>query len=317
MNAQGKKIALAALMSGAALGLASVASAQSAPTLSEFRTSCVGTANVACVAQIGDSNAVTIDQTDARASTARVYIRGDNNGTGTIATIGDGNPVQLLKETVVVVPAPASAPGKSDGHSQDGDNGQGDQHHQSDGKGNNKDAGTTTTKVVLTPADRPIILPTNLPSGVVTQRGPRNTAEVAILDGDNNDFYISQEIGDNRAYQMITGDRNLAVIMQRGELGAPNYASQTQNGSNNIAYVKQSGGGNYASLSQNGGSTILLEQENGFNRANLTQTDSGNYIALRQTGGADISITQTGGRSIAIEQSAGTFGSSGISVTQN
>ncbi|MCW1431593.1 hypothetical protein [Novosphingobium sp. JCM 18896] len=311
----GKKLAKGILATTAGALALMTASHAAAQTYAEFAASCVGTANVACIAQIGDGNNTSIDQSNADGSKAQVYIQGNNNGTGTIATIGNGAPVQLFKETVVVVPA-ASAPGKSDGHSQDGDKGQGDQHHQSDGKGNNKDAGATTTQLVLTPADRPITLPTNLPSGTITQRGSRNSAEVAILDGDDNDFYISQTGGNNQAYQRITGDRNLAVIIQQGELGARNSASEIQSGANNIAYVKQTGGGNTANLSQDGNSTILLEQENGFNTANLTQTGGANYIALRQTGGADISISQAGGRSIAIEQSAGTFGTSGLSVMQ-
>ena len=327
----GKKLAKRILATTAGACALMTAGQTAAQSYTDFAASCVGTANVACIAQIGDGNNTAIDQSNAQTSRALVYIQGNNNGTGSIAQ------VQSSALTLHQVPQTITIPngnngGGNNGGSNNGGNNNG-QNPNSGGSNNggqngnpNNNGGTNNggsnngggnngeQTVTVTPPDvytAAIVMPVNLPSGTIVQRGSNNSAEVQIL-GDSNDFYVAQEIGGNRAVQRITGNGNTAVIIQNGN----DDASQTQNGNNNLAYVKQSSGTNVARLYQQDDSSKILLEQSGGAEATLAQYGGNNSIALRQTGVVTAAITQYGGRSIAIDQQAGVAGASAIAVTQ-
>ncbi|RYE69394.1 MAG: hypothetical protein EOO79_01835 [Oxalobacteraceae bacterium] len=313
----GKKLAKGILATTAGALALMTASHAAAQTYADFASSCVGTANVACIAQIGDGNNTSIDQSNAQTSKALVYIQGDNNGTGNVASVSSG----ALTRYEVVQPANnngnnggsnnggSNNGGGNGGSNNGGSNNGGGNGGSNNGGSNNGNGNGNKQPVVVTTAA--IAIPANLPSGTIVQRGPNNSAEVRI-QGSNNDFYVSQEIGGNWAAQRITGSGNTAVIIQNGN----DTASQTQIGNSNVAYVKQSSGANNATLyQQDSTSEILLEQSGGAS-ATLSQYGGNNDIALRQTGVVTASITQYGNRSIAIDQQAGMAGASAIAITQ-
>lgn len=276
------KFWLALLGGGIAVSAGAGAVAQS---LAQFEASCAGTANVACVAQIGSTNNSSVDQTGAQKSRALVYIRGDNNGTGIVSPVSSGALAALSQTTVTGIADTSDLTPPDDGE----------------------------TQYRLTYPGSPIRMPANLASGAIIQRGRDNRATV-VVGGDGNDFHVSQLAGNNSAEQNILGHSNTVVALQ----GGSDMAVQSLAGSGNVSYAAQSGGNNFASAMQTAdASRILLEQNGGSNSANLAQVGFGHSIALRQTGGVSATIAQYGSaKSIAVEQSAGIAGVSAIAITQ-
>jgi len=212
-----------------------------------------------------------------------------------------------------------------------------------EGRGNGAGAITsqTATGIRTLGSNAPasdIVMP-SLASGVVLQQGDDNIATVDI-EGQDNDFHISQRGDRNIASQVVVGSRNSVSVEQGlGTISSDNISVQVQIGSNNVLRTQQFGSGNIAVQAQvptsgaalvalaGGGAAmmenalleavaggadfnrILLEQNGDGNEAYLAQVGFGNEIALRQQGGSGITITQLGsGHSIGIEQPAGQRG---------
>jgi len=170
-----------------------------------------------------------------------------------------------------------------------------------------------------------LVMP-GLDSGIVHQQGAGNRAAIAI-SGQGNLFHVAQTGDRNIASQLISGNGNSAAIEQGAALSdSGNIATQLQIGDANVARIRQLGSFNTAVQTQAPsaemallgaagaaggavGNRMLLEQNGDHNEAYLTQAGFNNSIALRQMGGAEITIIQLGaGHSIGIEQPAGQRG---------
>ena len=294
------------------------------------------------IEQVGDGNRISVSQSSASgeaANRAFVVVRGNDNGTGMIAA--------RVATGVTTYPGTfTSGNGRGKGHDADGTS-EARGGHKSHGNGNGYGHGS------FEPNPAADIQAPTVPSGVIDQHGTHNQALVSIgplgvLHGDGNDFHIAQYGSFNGGAQIIRGSNNAAVVLQGAE-GAPvsgNVAVQLQMGADNYAYAAQNGDGNIskqlqtgsassvvsaflinnpeAALVQDGllddgrGNSSLVEQNGDENSALTVQTGSGNQIGLRQPGSAFAAITQIGnGHSIAIEQMAGIYGVTPITIIQS
>ncbi len=161
--------------------------------------------------------------------------------------------------------------------------------------------------------------------------------------GDENTATVTQTAARARTDLLQQGNRNIAIIAQRGagakyagigQVGSNNSATAAQTGAGSATlYVKQSGSSNTATAVQNASGALYngavlvqkghnnamaLTQEGEGNRALLTQEGSSNRMAAVQTGnnnrlawtqeGNNLShptVVQQGGGNMAITQTGG------------
>lgn len=334
MITHSKKIALVALMSGAAVASTSAASAQAIG----FST-CATMASAACIEQIGGKNYTSINQEAAKSSTAVASSDGISNtvtitqkGTtnvGTIGVVGSSNNVALTQDgqtnrAVVAIRGSQNGSGGTIGFNRNA------------GIQGNLKSETPLFAFPSTYSTRTTgIAPASVPSGVINQTGQGNAAGVAIF-GNNNDFHVTQKGNSNAAVQGVSGANNdVAAVQGVGTSGVVgNQSVQLQLGIGNSAYVEQNGNFNkavqvqagpglsaivgavgalatiagnnsvansaeaaLANMSSGGNGSnnqIVLQQNGSGNEAALAQFGTGNKIALAQPGDAFASITQIG-----------------------
>lgn len=264
------------------------------------------------IEQIGNGNQTEVVQnstTVAAANRAHVSLRGDDNGTGTIAGRTVSGMVEAKPRTTPYFRQP------------DGDQ---------------------AADLVAPSVASGVVRQEGSGNLALVSIGP-----LGSLPGDDNDFHISQHGSDNGAAQIIRGSGNASVILQgQGALPASgNAAVQVQAGAGNYAFAAQHGDGNIAKQLQAGsgaalsaaflvnnpeaalaavealdggmGNTSLIEQNGDDNIAITIQAGTGNQIGLRQPGAAFASVTQIGnGHSVAVEQMAGVDGVTPITIIQ-
>lgn len=253
-------------------------------------SACAGMANAVCVAQVGDFNAATVDQSEAQGSVASVRIEGSFNGGGSIA----GRSAELSRMDGTAGPALLVTPALESGLV--------------------RQSGELNRATVRIEGERNQFH--------VAQHGSANAA-VQLVRGDGNAVATVQANGSagNVAQQVQLGSDNVSILTQAG---AANRATLIQAPSAEAALLGAAAGNGEGALvgafaASTGaagvaGNQILLEQNGDGNQADLVQAGTDQSIALRQQGGAQISITQHGtGRSVAVEQ---TNGSQGIQIVQ-
>jgi hypothetical protein len=299
------KSALAVLATGTCLGVASAAQAQSA----EF-SSCATLAAAACIEQVGNGNAMTIDQRNATGSLAVTFVKGDRNGLGTIAPKqnivlenSDDDGTTLLSTRAGLEGGTIKQQGSGNvaiaaviGY----DN---KFHIGQTGNGN------IAAQAMLGRANSAAIVQDGVASPIVPN------AAVQVQAGVGNYAYAEQIGQNNIAVQVqvgpgagLLGTALLAIdAANPGPLSNPSTAEAMLQG-------VDAGTGNSVVLKQTNSGSLLP------NTALLLQAGDNNSIALQQNGGlfgSFAAISQFGdGHSVAVNQQAGTLGASPIVITQ-
>lgn len=317
----------------AALGSAAMAAA----------AACSGASaqSIAFIEQVGNSNQASIDQSGSTGSTALAQFKGSENlldmtqsGRDNRAVVsvagsrnGRGDALGGTGRTMAFAPQTLKAYSASNGNGgSNGNNGQGDPCGGGNGNGagnpcngnngnsnGNGNAGGSSNAPAQTFTLTPLA---GLESGVIRQSGQRNLAGV-LIDGDSNDFHVSQLGNDNKAAQALSGSYNQAAIVQgtpNGATGNGNKAVQAQLGVGNSAYAHQAGSNNVAVQVQAGslgatattaeaaltGAGTLAGAAGNANYAQSAEAVLASYNARGEGTGNSITLQQNGDNNTAV-----------------
>ena len=110
----------------------------------------------------------------------------------------------------------------------------------------------------------------------------------------NNAVIVQKGNGGNTIELHQTGDRNLMVSSQTS-LEGMNLAEIVQSGNDNMAFLRQDGSGNEYDLLQSGDSNVSAAEQYGNNNL-LQHMQTGNNLgfAVTQYGNSTVIVTQTG-----------------------